>query len=100
MTNANIYVDHQRKVFHLSNNQISYLLQVEEGGVLSHLYFGKKFINIMVAESILGLIEDFHRTYRVNRIKSIVGTRRILYFKSMVVSTQVILDKQQSKLSQ
>ncbi|MHC5373233.1 alpha-galactosidase [Enterococcus sp. LJL120] len=29
-------------VFHLSNQTISYLFYIEEGGILSHLYFGKK----------------------------------------------------------
>jgi alpha-galactosidase len=29
-------------VFHLSNDQISYLIQIEEGGNVAHLYFGKK----------------------------------------------------------
>ena len=37
-----ILFDKQLNVFHLSNDQISYLLQIEEGGNVAHLYFGKK----------------------------------------------------------
>lgn len=29
------------KIFHLSNGQISYVMQIEEGGNLAHIYFGK-----------------------------------------------------------
>ena len=43
MANANISFDDEQNVFHLSNRQISYLIQIEEGGLLSHLYFGKKY---------------------------------------------------------
>lgn len=35
----------EQKVFHLSNDQISYLIEVEEHGYLAHLYFGKKINN-------------------------------------------------------
>lgn len=31
----------ETKTFHLHNDLISYLFQIEEGGLLSHLYFGK-----------------------------------------------------------
>lgn len=37
-----ILFDKQLNVFHLSNDQISYLLQIEEGSNVAHLYFGKK----------------------------------------------------------
>ncbi|KGH70497.1 alpha-galactosidase [Oenococcus oeni S25] len=37
-----ITFDENTKVFHLSNNQISYLMSVEEGNLLAHLYFGKR----------------------------------------------------------
>jgi alpha-galactosidase len=37
-----ILFDKQLNVFHLSNDQISYLIQIEEGGNVAHLYFGKK----------------------------------------------------------
>lgn len=37
-----ITVDEKKKVFHLHNKQISYLLSVDDGGTLSHLYFGKR----------------------------------------------------------
>ncbi|EJO01212.1 alpha-galactosidase [Oenococcus oeni] len=37
-----ITFDEKTKVFHLSNNQISYLMSVEEGNLLAHLYFGKR----------------------------------------------------------
>ena len=32
----------EQQVFHLCNNQISYLIEVEEHGYLAQLYFGKK----------------------------------------------------------
>lgn len=37
-----ITFDAQNQVFNLSNENISYLFSLEEGGILSHLYFGKK----------------------------------------------------------
>lgn len=37
-----IRFDEQQQVFHLQNDQISYLMQVESGGFLTHLYFGKR----------------------------------------------------------
>jgi alpha-galactosidase len=37
-----ILFDKQLNVFHLSNDQISYLIQIEEGGNVAHHYFGKK----------------------------------------------------------
>ncbi len=40
--NKLIEFDEKNKVFHLHNDKISYILSVEEGGYLSHLYFGKK----------------------------------------------------------
>ncbi|HEM3176959.1 TPA: alpha-galactosidase [Streptococcus suis] len=40
--NSMIHYDKEQQVFHLSNERISYLLGVEECGLLSHLYFGKK----------------------------------------------------------
>ena len=42
MSNANFFFDEQQQVFHLSNQQVSNFIQIEDGGVLSHLYFGKK----------------------------------------------------------
>lgn len=35
-----INFDEKTKVFHLKNQQISYLFAIEEGGLLSHLYYG------------------------------------------------------------
>jgi len=40
-----ILFDKQLNVFHLSNDQISYLLQIEEGGNVAHLYFGKNIVH-------------------------------------------------------
>lgn len=37
-----IRFDEEQKVFHLSNDRISYLFSIEECGLLSHLYFGEK----------------------------------------------------------
>lgn len=39
---ALITFDEQEKVFHLSNSEISYILQIEESEVLAHVYFGKR----------------------------------------------------------
>ena len=50
-----ILFDKQLNVFHLSNDQISYLLQIEEGGNVAHLYFGKK-----IAIATHALIAPFH----------------------------------------
>lgn len=41
MTNL-IEYDKEKKIFHLHNQSISYLIMVEKGGTLSHLYFGKR----------------------------------------------------------
>lgn len=35
-----ISFDQEKHVFHLSNNKVSYLMQVEEDNILSHLYYG------------------------------------------------------------
>lgn len=45
MTKELITFDKKNKIFHLHNDQISYLLAVEDGGTLCHLYFGKKVNN-------------------------------------------------------
>lgn len=50
-----IIVDEAEKVFHLTNGDISYLLAVEEGGLLAHLYFGKA-------------VKDYHGQRRYPRI--------------------------------
>lgn len=42
MNQSLISFDEQSKIFHLCNNEISYIIKVEEGGVLAHIYFGKK----------------------------------------------------------
>lgn len=39
--NQLINFDEKNKVFHLHNDQISYLLSIEDGKTLAHLYFGK-----------------------------------------------------------
>lgn len=39
---AHIEYDKEKRVFHLSNSGISYLMQVDQHGLLQHLYFGKK----------------------------------------------------------
>lgn len=43
--NQLIDYDEKNRVFHLHNDQISYLLAVEEGKTLAHLYFGKAIKN-------------------------------------------------------
>ncbi|MGM0172936.1 alpha-galactosidase [Enterococcus sp. DIV0800] len=35
-----ISFNQEKRIFHLSNNKISYLIQIEEGETLSHLYYG------------------------------------------------------------
>ncbi|HBP97574.1 alpha-galactosidase [Leuconostoc lactis] len=42
MTSASIFFDAENKVFHLKNDQISYLFQADTGDILSHLYFGRQ----------------------------------------------------------
>lgn len=37
-----IEIDEKNKVFHLHNDKISYLFEVEQGGYLGHLYFGTR----------------------------------------------------------
>ncbi|WP_291292535.1 alpha-galactosidase [Enterococcus sp.] len=37
-----IHFDKKNQIFHLSNQQVSYVIQIEEGGNLAHLYFGKQ----------------------------------------------------------
>jgi alpha-galactosidase len=37
-----ITFDQENKIFNLSNDKITYLLGIEEGNVLAHIYFGKK----------------------------------------------------------
>jgi branched-subunit amino acid permease len=54
-----ILFDKQLNVFHLSNDQISYLIQIEEGGNVAHLYFGKKSLIILAAIVIHVLIGPF-----------------------------------------
>ncbi|RVU70096.1 MULTISPECIES: alpha-galactosidase [Lactobacillus] len=50
-----ISFDEKNKVFHLHNDQISYLLAVEDGGTLAHLYFGKR-------------VNDYHGQLRYPRL--------------------------------
>ena len=40
-----IIVDKENKIFHLRNKQISYILSVEEKGLLAHHYYGKAISN-------------------------------------------------------
>ncbi|AEV95880.1 alpha-galactosidase [Pediococcus claussenii] len=40
-----IEFDAETRVFHLHNEQVSYLLSIEEGNLLSHLYFGERIRN-------------------------------------------------------
>lgn len=40
-----VIFDKKANVFHLSNKEISYLMKIEEDGILSHIYFGKKVSN-------------------------------------------------------
>ncbi|SCC06279.1 alpha-galactosidase [Weissella bombi] len=43
MTQDNLIVfDNQTKSFHLHNDEISYVLGIEEGGILAHLYYGQR----------------------------------------------------------
>ena len=37
-----IHIHQQGKLFHLTNQKISYIMQVLEDGSLGNLYFGKK----------------------------------------------------------
>lgn len=62
-----ILFDKQLNVFHLSNDQISYLIQIEEGGNVAHLYFGKKSLIILAAVVIHVLIGPFAQSPRQQR---------------------------------
>ena len=42
---SEIIFDEKRKVFHLRNNEISYILCVEELNILAHVYFGERISN-------------------------------------------------------
>lgn len=37
-----ITFDEKKQIFHLTNDKISYLIQIKPGGYLAHVYFGKK----------------------------------------------------------
>lgn len=37
-----ITFDEQKQIFHLTNDKISYLMQIQQHGYLAHVYFGKK----------------------------------------------------------
>ncbi|MGX2945956.1 alpha-galactosidase [Enterococcus alishanensis] len=37
-----ITFDQEQGIFHLKNNEISYIMKLEDEGVLAHIYFGKK----------------------------------------------------------
>lgn len=47
MTKELITFDSQNKIFNLSNKQITYLISIENGQTLCHLYFGKNSEIIM-----------------------------------------------------
>lgn len=53
--NQLINFDEKNKVFHLHNDQISYLFAVEDGKTLAHLYFGKA-------------IKEYHGQLRYSRV--------------------------------
>ncbi|GAA3631027.1 alpha-galactosidase [Lactobacillus hamsteri] len=55
MENRLITFDERNKVFHLHNKQVSYLISVENGGTLSHLYFGKR-------------VKEYHNQLRYPRL--------------------------------
>ena len=42
-----ITVDKENRVFHLHNEQLSYIFSIEDGDTISHLYFGKRVKVIM-----------------------------------------------------
>ncbi|MCT3074778.1 hypothetical protein EFN49_03515 [Leuconostoc citreum] len=54
MSNANFFFDEQQQVFHLSNQQVSYLIQIEDGGVLSHLLPEALYVDQATQESFSG----------------------------------------------
>lgn len=55
-----ILFDKQLNVFHLSNDQISYLLQIEEGAMWRTFILEKKSPIILVAIATHALIGPFH----------------------------------------
>ncbi|WP_100489173.1 alpha-galactosidase [Sporolactobacillus pectinivorans] len=56
---AHITYDGQKQVFHLSNHFLSYLMQVDQHGLLQHLYFGKKIRKYHDERSYPGLDRGF-----------------------------------------
>lgn len=42
MVKASIIFDEEQRVFHLRNKQISYVMGISEGEILTHLYFGRR----------------------------------------------------------
>lgn len=57
-----ISFDKKRKLFHLTNNKISYYFFVNEKNILQHLYFGSYLDDINI-ESITNLGWDWSKTY-------------------------------------
>lgn len=59
---AKIIYDENLKMFHLSNDKISYIMHVDHHNVLTHIYMGEKVRNL----STLGIYPKFNRDFEVN----------------------------------
>ena len=58
----------KNQIFHLSNNKISYVMQIEEGGNLAHIYFGKKITHYSGHYRYPRLDRSFRRIQQAARI--------------------------------
>lgn len=50
--------DEKDRIFHLANDTISYIIQIEESDVLAHIYFGKRIKGYDIIKTILEEIVD------------------------------------------
>lgn len=55
----NIYFDEKEKIFHLQSENMSYIMQVINGGYLTHLYWGKKVKTYHKSNSIIFIDRGF-----------------------------------------
>lgn len=87
-----ITVDKENRVFHLHNEQLSYIFSIEDGDTISHLYFGKR-------------VKSYHGQLRYPRVDrgfsgNLPGSLdrtflRILCHKNIVVPVRWIIEFQQ-----
>lgn len=64
MNQKAVMFDQENQVFHLRNNEISYIIQLEEDGILNHLYFGKAITRYNGIKDICEETADFLEMFR------------------------------------